>query len=80
MPDAATNETTDDQPDQPDQFRVLVTFVHAELSGDLRNLVLADLLDHVAARVRDDVTCGTLRDANGNVVGDFGIRTNRTAP
>lgn len=59
-------------------FVVGVEYKHAELSGPDRNYALADILETLAAKVREGMNHSTLKDVNGRTVGEAEVRLNGT--
>lgn len=55
-------------------FVVGVEMRHAELEGPYRNYALADILEILAAKVREGMNHSTLKDINGRTVGEAEFR------
>jgi hypothetical protein len=59
-------------------FVVGIEHKHAELKGPDRNDVLADMLHVLAHKVREGMNHSTIKDVNGNTVGEAEYRLNGT--
>lgn len=59
-------------------FVVGIEHKHAELSGPDRNYVLADMLRTLADKVQEGMNHSTIKDVNGNTVGEAEYRLNGT--
>jgi hypothetical protein len=57
-----------------DLFRVTFKVDTAEFEENGRDATIADMLEQVAAQVRESNYTGIVRDVNGNTIGDYGVK------
>jgi hypothetical protein len=74
MKDMERNGPPDSDYRQPCKFRLRIDNLENAAFEEDRDAEIIRILEVVAARIRNMDTSGTIRDVNGNTVGDWEIR------
>lgn len=57
-----------------DMFRITFKIDNAEFAENGRDETIANVLERVAAQIRESAWTGVVRDVNGNTIGDYGVK------